>query len=200
MELTFHSMDELREFLAWRDEQHERALNAERPPVGPYKTVLVEIEAADTPPEYCDGEQLPTNDVQSVSAPKRTRRTKAQIEADRQAAEQTAPQLEATVQGDQAEPPEMQDEPGEPAAKQQPGATDAWPDEALILERASHIVADPAAHLKESRDFIAAWGLPAYFETQQAAKVGNNAITYEAGDRARHAAVMQLYAETHNKG
>lgn len=187
MKLTFYSIDELREFLAWRDEQHERALNGERPPVGPYKTVL--IEKAPVASAIGDGEQ-PSEAAAQTEAPKRTRRTKAQIEADRQAVAQD-------------EPADPSEKPGEPPAPQAAGLladdTNPWPDEALILERASHLVADPAAHLKDSRDFIATWGLPAYFETQQAAKVGDNAITYEASDRARHAAAMQLYAETHNK-
>lgn len=190
MELTFHSMDELREFLAWRDEQHERALNGERPPVGPYEPVLAK-EAPIEPAASGDNEEPPAPEVQ-VETPKRTRRTKAQIEADRIAAESQQPAIEQQS----APRTELQ---AEQAAGLLADDTNPWPDEALIYERASHIVADPAAHLKESRDFIAAWGLPAYFETQQAAKVGDNAITYEAGDRARHAAAMQLYAETHNK-
>ena len=66
--------------------------------------------------------------------------------------------------------------------------------DAEIMRRAQELgEVDPAKHLNDARAFIAAHGLTAYLQTQQMAKVSENAVTYTPEERARHTAAMQLF-------
>jgi hypothetical protein len=122
-----------------------------------------------------------------AQAPRRKRRTKAEMAA----AAQT--ELTAVAQSAQTEA-QAAAEAKAPVIARDTTQADATLTDAEIARRAQELgEVDPAKHLNDARAFIAAHGLTAYLQTQQMAKVSENAVTYTPEERARHTAAMQLF-------
>ena len=136
--------------------------------------------------EGADEEPIP-DAAASEQAPRRKRRTKAEMATVAQA------ELTADVQSAQ---PEAQAAAVADVTVTAHGATldGTMITDIQIVRRAQELgEVDPAKHLNDARAFIAAHGLTAYLQTQQMAKVSENAVTYTPEERARHTAAMQLF-------
>lgn len=149
----------------------------------------------ETPPEDTD-DPAPAGEITSSialteeqkpepngeQAPRRKRRTKAETAAAQVANQQALIEAQAAAVADVT------------VTARGTTLAGATLTDAEIMRRAQELgEVDPAKHLNDARAFIAAHGLTAYLQTQQMAKVSENAVTYTPEERARHTAAMQLF-------
>lgn len=223
MNFQFENMQELQEFIAWAGYARGVTVRAEK--VGEVAAVELtgaRVDAAVAVAEFATeavtaGE---TTAPQGEDKPKRTRRTKAEIEAERNAAAVAQDNTGAVGTAGEQEP--AADTPAQAAIKQALAAAEANQSAKAQVQAevnatlaATSAAGDPLPlsdylafrvpqlaevsqvdHLKAGRDFIGKHGVQKYNESFSLAGLSNNVMAYSQADCATHMAALEWLGST----
>lgn len=168
MKIEIESLDELRAFL----EMFQPAAVTYR--VGDVEKTITPIFAEQH--EATNGVAAAAGE-QTEGATRRKRRTKAEMEADAAAAQQTKIADEVAAEIASAEAPNETNETSSVDETQPPAASPAQTDD--------------VTHLKLCREFIQQHGMPKYNESFMLSGLSNNIMSFTAEQRAQHLAALQ---------
>jgi hypothetical protein len=219
MNLSFDSIDDLKQFLHWADKYSSGQELTLRLPADALKFPTLDTgedtaSAGIETKVYTDGttatgpaplpEQSPAQQAAGTPEPtKRKRRTKAEIEADEKAAQEAAAELAKAQQTGQVQPEGTQganpfDQPANAAAAPAEGAEtlngDKKPEPAA--DEGGETVVTPFQHITRGREFIGKHGMVKYNETFALAGVPVDVMGHTAYQRALHVAAMDEMEKT----